>query len=75
MKKIIQFHVHKGEKYYIAECIDLPIVTQGITLDELVSNMKEALELHLEGENLADYDLSAHPSVIANIELDSPVHA
>lgn len=29
MKKIIQVHIYKGEKYYVAECLDLPVVTQG----------------------------------------------
>ena len=53
MKRIIQFHISKGDKYYVAEGIDLPVVTQGKTLDELVANIKEATELHLSGENLA----------------------
>jgi predicted RNase H-like HicB family nuclease len=75
MKKIIQVHIYKGEKYYIAECIDLPVVTQGKTLDELVANLKEAVELHLEGENLTEYDLVPQPTIIANLEIDSLVHA
>ena len=75
MKKLIQFHSYKGEKYYVAECNDLPIVTQGKTLDELTVNIKEALELHLEGENLVEYDLVPEPSVVANIELDSLIYA
>lgn len=48
MEILIQFHIFKGEKYYVAECTDLPIVTQAKTLDELTANIKEALELHLE---------------------------
>lgn len=48
MKKIIQVHIYKGEKYYIAECFDLPVVTQGKTLDELVKNLKEALSLQFD---------------------------
>lgn len=75
MKKIIQVHIYKGEQYYIAECIDLPVVTQGKTLDEVVANLKEAVELHLEGENLTDYDLIPQPTIIANLEIDSLVHA
>lgn len=75
MKRLIQFHIYKGEKYYVAECTDLPIVTQAKTLDELTMNIKEALELHLEGENLDDYDLVQEPSVVANIELDSLIYA
>ena len=75
MKKIIQVHIYKGEKYYIAECLDLPVVTQGKTLDELVSNLKEAVALQLAGENLANFDLVAEPSIMANIEVDSLIYA
>ncbi|MBU4299484.1 type II toxin-antitoxin system HicB family antitoxin [Patescibacteria group bacterium] len=75
MKKIIQVHIYKGERYYVAECLDLPVVTQGKTLDELAANLKEAIALQLEGENLADFDLSPEPSVLANLELDAQVYA
>jgi len=75
MKKIIQVHIYKGEKYYVAECLDLPVVTQGKTLDELATNLKEAIALQLEGENLADFDLAPAPSVLANLELDVQVYA
>lgn len=69
MKKIIQFHISKGDKYYVAEGIDLPIVTQAKTLDELAHNIQEAVELHLEEEDLADFDLAPDPSVLLNLEL------
>lgn len=49
MKRIIQFQVYKGENAYVGEGVDLPIVTQGKTLDEVVANLKEALALHFEG--------------------------
>ena len=75
MKKIIQVHIYKGEKYYIAECIDLPVVTQGKTLDELAKNLNEAIELQLEGENLEDFDLVQKPSILASIELESLSYA
>lgn len=74
MKRIIQFHISRGEKYYTAEGIDLPVVTQGKTLDELAENIREAVELHLEGENLADFDIAPNPSVLMNFELPQ-VHA
>ena len=47
MKNIIQFHVYKGDKYYIAEGVDVPFFTQVKTLDELMTNVMEALELQL----------------------------
>ena len=75
MKSIIQFSVVKGENYYVASGVDLPIVTQGKTLDELTKNLKEAIELHLEGENLTELGLSSSPSVLVNFELATEIHA
>ena len=75
MKKIIQVHIFKGEKQYVAECLDLPVVTQGKTLDELVRNLEEAIALQLEGEDLAQFDLARNPSVLASFELEPLAHA
>lgn len=75
MKHIIQVYVSKGDKYYVAEGVDLPIVTQGKTLDELVENIKEAIELHLEDEDLSDLNIAPNPSVLMNFELPSRIHA
>lgn len=75
MKKIIQFHVYKGDRYYVAEAADLPIVTQAKTLDELAHNIQEAVELHLADEDLADFSLAPDPSVLVNLELESLAHA
>jgi predicted RNase H-like HicB family nuclease len=70
MKKIIQVRISKGDTYYVAECLDLPVVTQGETLDELKANLEEALALHLDGEDLAELGLAPEPSVLASFELE-----
>ncbi len=75
MKKIIQFRIFKGEQYYVAEGVDLPIVTQAATLDELARNIHEATALHLEGEDLRDFEIAADPALLANIELEPIQHA
>lgn len=75
MKNIIQFHIYKGEKYYVAQGVDLPVVTQAKTLDELANNIKEAVELQLEGENLEEFDLVSKPSVLLNLEIEANVCA
>jgi predicted RNase H-like HicB family nuclease len=54
MRRIIQVRITQGEKYYVAECRDLPVVTQGKTLDELKDNLEEAIALHLEGEDFSE---------------------
>ena len=40
--------LHKEEDMYVAECPEVGTVSQGRTLDEAVSNLKEATELYLE---------------------------
>ena len=71
MKRIIQVRVYQGENRYVAECLDLPVVTQGKTLDELAENLKEAVALQLENENPADFDLIEKPTVLASFEVES----
>jgi len=71
MKKIVQVKIYKGERYYVAECIDLPVVTQGKTLDEVIENVKEAISLHLEGEDLKEWDILPDFSILVNFELGS----
>ncbi len=54
---------------YVAECLELPVVTQGGTLDEVVFNLKEAVALALEGEDTAALGLVANPTVVLTMEL------
>ena len=75
MRHSIKAFVHKGESYYVAECMEIAVVTQGKTLDETVANLQEAVALHLEGENLADFDLAPNPSLLVTFELEPKVVA
>ena len=70
VRHTIKAFIHKGKKYYIAECLDIAVVTQGETLDETIANLKEAVALHLEGEDLADFDLVSNPSLLVTLELE-----
>jgi predicted RNase H-like HicB family nuclease len=58
----------------VAECLEIPVVTQGGTLDEVTRNLKEAVELHLTGENLAALGLASQPTILVTLEL-IPTHA
>jgi len=71
MKRTIHVRVSRGEKQYVAECLDLPVVTQAPTLDQLALNIQEAISLHLEGEDLAELGLSNNPTILATLELDA----
>lgn len=71
-KNTINAEIFKGdEKGYVGSCIDLPVVTQGKTIDEVMSNLKEAVGLHLEGEDPADRDYVENPEIFIIYELDT----
>lgn len=58
------------ESGFVAECVEIPVVTQGATLDETIANLREAVDLHLEGEDLAEMGLAASPTVVVTMELE-----
>lgn len=62
--------IRSGEqKGYVGECVEISIVTQGNTLDEVVNNLQEAILLHLEGEDPGEFGLVAKPSLQITFEL------
>lgn len=71
MRRTIQVRISRGEHQFVAECLDLPVVTQAPTLDELTQNILEAIRLHLEGEDLAALGLAPDPTILATIELEA----
>ena len=71
MNRTIQVRIRRGENQFVAECLDLPVATQAPTLDELNTNIQEAIALHLEGEDLAALGLAHNPTILAMLELDA----
>lgn len=75
LQKTIKAIVKNGEQSgYIAEAVDIPVVTQGNTLDEVTENLKEAVELFLDGEDHSEFGFEKNPGLIVTIELD-PIYA
>ena len=64
LQQTIKAVIRPGEQAgYVAECLEIPVVTQGTTLDETVQNLREATSLHLEGENLEELGLVSNPTI------------
>jgi predicted RNase H-like HicB family nuclease len=40
--------LHREEDMYVAECPEVGTVSQGVTVEEALANLKEATELYLE---------------------------
>lgn len=54
---------------YVAECVEVPVVTQGETLDQVAANLREAVALHLTDEDPAQWGLSTQPTLVVTFEL------
>ena len=50
--KEIDFILWQEGKYYVARCLNIEVSSFGETVDEAIKNLKEAVELYLEGENI-----------------------
>lgn len=65
--------IHRGEQSgYVAECPELSAVTQGSSLDEAAKNLREAVTLALDGEDLAVMGLVAAPVIVVTFQMETP---
>ena len=60
----------KENKWYVARCLELGVVSQGKNIEEAQKNLKEAVELYLEDQPKAKMRLSKSThSIITTLEL------
>jgi predicted RNase H-like HicB family nuclease len=69
MKHIIKSEIHHDGEYYCGRCLDFDIFSQGKTLDELVQNLKEAIQLHFEDDDHTSADFVPNPSLFTMMDL------
>jgi predicted RNase H-like HicB family nuclease len=48
MKHQFSASVWKEEEWYVAQCLEVDVASQGETETEALTNLREALELHFE---------------------------
>ena len=69
LQDTIKAVIRPGEESgYVAECVEIPVVTQGSTLDEVTRNLREAVALHLADEDLAKLGLAPNPTVVVTTQ-------
>ena len=71
LSRTIHAVVFSSDGYFVANCLEVAVVTQGRTLDETLANLREAVSLHLEDEDLDELGLVSNPSlsIITETEL------
>ena len=68
MRSAIHAVITESDGRYVAECLEVAAVTQGASLDETLNNLREALDLYLNGEDHILLGLVPEPRLIINFE-------
>ena len=55
--------VYKEGKYFIAQCLDVDVSSFGESETEALANLREALELYFEDQDIGDIKLSQNPKL------------
>ena len=50
--------------WFVAECLEVAVVTQARTLDEVAIALREAVGLHLDGEDLDALGVARFPRLV-----------
>jgi predicted RNase H-like HicB family nuclease len=75
LQQVVKALITDGEEsVFVGTCFNLSVVTQGNTLDEVVQNLKEAIELHFDGEDLREMGFAENPAVVITYEME-PLYA
>jgi predicted RNase H-like HicB family nuclease len=64
MKRPFSAFVWREGDWYVSQCLEVDVASQGKTEDEAVANLKEALELHFEPP------LATHAPKVRTIEVE-----
>jgi predicted RNase H-like HicB family nuclease len=67
--------VTKDRGTYVVDCHEIAVVTQGRTIDEALTNLMEAVTLHLDGEDLTTLGLEGLKRIHVSYELPADVTA
>lgn len=68
--KAVTAIIHKGEKFYVGECVEIDVITQGETIDETLQNLKEGVALYFKEEKAEDFELPGEPSITCHIGVE-----
>ena len=69
MSKKFTAIITKEDKWYVAHCIELGVVSQGMTIEKARANLKEAVELYLESFGTEDLPESKDEVILYPLEV------
>jgi predicted RNase H-like HicB family nuclease len=48
--KNLKYIIYREGDYYVSQCLNIEVASFGVSIDEALSNLKEAVELYLEND-------------------------
>jgi predicted RNase H-like HicB family nuclease len=69
VRDTVHAFVVKDGDWYVADCAEVAVVTQGRTVDETIANLRDAVALHLEGEEAGTLGIVRTPRLVVTIEV------
>ena len=67
-RSVIHAVVVESEGQFVADCLEVAVATQGASLDELLGNLREALELYMSDEDPVVLGLTPEPRLLISFE-------
>lgn len=64
----IHAFVSESEGWFVAECLEVAVVTQGRSLDETMANLRGALALHLDDDERVRTGLPLAARLVVSFE-------
>lgn len=54
---LLSYLIKKEDDWYVARCLEVDVTTQGKTIEEAKTNLREAVELYIEsfGDEMPQY--------------------
>ena len=62
--------ITKEKRWFVARAIELGVVSQGKTVEEAETNIREAVELYLEDTSVSKNQISTHAPMVTSLEVE-----
>lgn len=62
-------YIQKDGNYFVARCPELGVTSQGRTVEEAQTNIKEAIELYIESFGLKDLPRETFKPLLTTVEI------
>ncbi len=56
-------------KFFVSDCPELGVTSQGVTLEESLANLKEAIHLYLKEEDLSQLSTPTTNPLVTTVEV------